>query len=57
MGAVIGVGIVAPIAVFRNRAAGLTLQAQLPRIMRAVRNTSVITTGIIRASTAFVVLS
>ncbi len=53
MGSVIGVGIVVPIVVYRNRAAGLTLQAQLPRVMRAVQGTLLITTGIIRASDCF----
>jgi len=57
MGSVIGVGIVVPIVVYRNRAAGLTLQTQLPRVMRAVQNTSLITTGIIRASECSIVFS
>ena len=52
MGAIIGAGIAAPIVVFRNRAAGLTMQQQLPRILRALRNTAGITTGIFCASRA-----
>ena len=50
MGAVIGLGIVAPIAVFRHRAAGLTLQAQLPRIMLALRNSAGVGTAAVCAT-------